>query len=61
MAGRALSRAGDPGEEELEKTGMAGYGVRQPDEILVTEGTSLNLFKLATAALRARDFEIYVF
>jgi len=27
----------------------------QPDEILVTEGTSLNLFKLATAALRARD------
>jgi kynureninase len=26
----------------------------QPDEILVTEGTSINLFKLAIAALRAR-------
>jgi len=26
----------------------------QPDEILVTEGTSINLFKLATAALRVR-------
>lgn len=26
----------------------------QPDEILVTEGTSINLFKLAVAALRAR-------
>jgi kynureninase len=33
---------------------IAGLIGARPDEVLVTEGTSLNLFKLASAALRAR-------